>query len=412
MPDYMVGIDIGSYKISATLSNENERGEFQILHSICKPSNGVCKGIVTDINSLAVVIKECLNELSQISNINFKDVSVGIGTYRSRVITKKGVLYINNTNNVITKEHINNIIQDVSQVELTEDECLVECIVNSFYTEEQGFMDNPINLKTEKLEINADIVISNKEQINAIKDAIIIAGYNVKNFTLRINSLKKMFLGEKTVSSKVLLVDVGGEKTEVAFYRYNELVALSYLPLGGDNISKDISICASLPKIEAENIKKIYGSSFIKKKNELESFKASSCEIDNKLFYDIVMARIEEIINFIYEDIKNTGFFDEINSIILIGDGINYFEGVKELVEEKINKKAIIITKYDLDLQNSSIISSIGIVKDVYDKVKLLCNEPVFFDKRISNNHQTEDNTIKKKKTYFTKIKGFLEDIF
>lgn len=189
-------------------------------------------------------------------------------------------------------------------------------------------------------------------------------------------------------------------------------MALSYLPLGGDNISKDISICASLPKIEAENIKKIYGSSFIRKKNELESFKFGSYEIDNKLFYDIVMARIEEIINFIYEDIKNTGFFNEINSIILIGDGINYFEGVKELVEEKTNKKAIIITKYDLDLQNSSIISSIGIVKDVYDKVKLLCNEPAFSDKRISNNHQSEDNTIKKKKTYFTKIKGFLEDIF
>lgn len=412
MPDYMVGIDIGSHKISATLSSENERGEFQVLHSIYKPSNGVSKGTVTDINSLAVVIKECLNELAQISNVNLKDVSVGIGTYRSRVITKKGVLYINNSNNVITKEHINNIIQDVSQVELTEDECLVECIINNFYTEEHGYIDNPVNLKAEKLEINVDIIISNKEQINSIKDAIIMAGYNVKNFTLRINSLKKMFLGEKTASSKVLLVDVGGEKTEVAFYKYNELVALSYLPLGGDNISKDISICASVPKIEAENIKKIYGSSFISKKNELESFKAGIYEIDNKLFYDIVMARIEEIINFIYEDIKNTSFFNEINSIILIGDGINYFEGVKELVEEKINKKAIVITKYDLNLQNSSIISSIGIVKDVYDKVKLLCDEPVFFDKRISNNHQKEDNTIKKKKTYFTKIKGFLEDIF
>lgn len=411
MPDYMVGLDLGSNRISTTLSGETENGEFKILHSINKESKGINKGIVSDTNALAICIKECMDELIKISNVGVKDVYVGVGTYQSRVISTKGIVYIDNKEEIISRKYINEAISNAKKVSLSNDEVVVECIVNKFYTNEQGFVENPINLKAESLEVNVDLIISNRQQINNIENAFKLAGFNIKGFTLRINSLKNMFFGEKTSTSKVLLVDIGAEKTELAFYKYNELVALSYISLGGENITKDLAICTSLPREETETIKKMYSSSFVRKKIDNEAFKAGIYEIDNKLFYDIVMARIDEIVNYIYEDINNAGFYDEVNSIILIGDGINYFEGIKNLVEMRLGKKTMLITKYDLDLQNSSIISSIGIVKDAYDNVKLLCDEVEFYEDERNNIHSNKD-TIKSKKTYFEKIRGFLEDIF
>ncbi|SHJ57021.1 cell division protein FtsA [Clostridium cavendishii DSM 21758] len=409
MIGYVVGLDLGSAIINATLAEENNNGEFQILHSVSKESKGIIKGNIVDIDKASIVIKECINELIKQSNVHIKGIYVGVGSYNGRIVSKKNIYYTDTDNEIITRKNIEKLIDMSKNVSLTDKEIVVQCIVNNFYNKEMGIVYNPTNKKCTSLELNSDIFISQKELLNNIKKAVITAGFEVSGFTLRINSLKKIFLGEKTATSNMLLIDVGAEKTEIAFYKNNELVALSYIPLGGENITNDLAICASIPKEEAETIKKTYSSCFIRKLEDENSFKAGNYEIDNKLFYNVIIARIDEIINFIYEDLLNSGFYEEIDSLILLGNGLNYFEGIKRIFEEKFKKKVINITKYDLDIKDSSAITSIAIVKDAYDNVKLVYDENNIPGKEITNTDERKKDSISSKNTYLKKIRGFFD---
>lgn len=410
MPKYIVGLDIGSENICATMSTENENKEFEVLNFVCKITEGVKKGKIIDPALVMNNVKLCLQELENVTGNNIEGIYLGIGSENCRIVSSKGYVYLEDDLS-ISERHIQNAYLNGKNITVNEDEYIVDGIVNFFYIEEQGFIKNPLGLKANKLEIDLDLVISKKNIISSLKSVVLGAGYEVKGMTLSIDSLKNIFLSDSTLLNNVALINVGAEKTEIALYKCNQLKEIGFIPLGGKNISKDLSICLSIDEQLGERLKLECSNEYISMVDE-SIINLGNKEVDSKFIYEIMDARLTEIIEYIHREIQNSGFYDEIDLLFIAGDGISYFENIHDKVKKDTDKKVKVFTKSNLNLNNSSIITSISIVKEVYDRLKLIRNEKVLLDTRIIEDEIEETNNKKIKKRGLARVKAFFDEIF
>src|SRR5699024_5213613 len=114
----------------------------------------------------------------------------------------------------------------------------------------------------------------------------------------------------------IALVDIGAGSTTVSVYENDHLVATSVLPLGGDNINKDLSVGLRNSIEESDKVKQSYGHEYYPNENEDESFKVSVIGSENKKTFnqlelsDIIEARLEEIYLYVRREVQRMGFYD------------------------------------------------------------------------------------------------------
>mgnify|MGYP003326991026 CR=1 FL=1 len=68
--DYMVGLDIGTTKISVMIGRKNQYGKLEILGTGRAVSHGVARGIVANIDKTVASIKEAVDEAKQKNSVN------------------------------------------------------------------------------------------------------------------------------------------------------------------------------------------------------------------------------------------------------------------------------------------------------------------------------------------------------
>lgn len=410
MPKCIVGLDIGSYNICATMSIENEDNEFEVLDFVCKKSVGISKGNVTDVIAATDVIRECLQDLEKATGRDVQSVYLGVSSENCRIISTRGYTYIGH-GSTVTEKNIEDAYLDGKNILLQSDECVVDGIVNFFYTDEHGFTKNPVGLVASKLEVDIDVIVSKKSIIGDLKSIVLNSGYNVSGLVLSVDSLKNIFLSENTSLSNVAIIDVGSEKTEIALYKNNQLKGIGFIPLGGKNITKDLSICLEIPENTAEALKVELSQDYITMAED-DVIDIGEKEVECRFISEVMDARLDEITEYAYNEIISSGLYEEIDFLVITGEGINYFENIKEKIENKFDKNVKIFTKNHFYFNNSSIITSISIVKEVYDRLKLICDEKLLSNSNVVVDEIEETNNKKIKKRGLSRVKAFLDEIF
>jgi cell division protein FtsA len=187
--------------------------------------------------------------------------------------------------------------------------------------------------------------------------------------------------------------------------------------VGGNNVTKDLAICGKFSVGEAENIKLICSSNYenIYKDESIEDIvDIGTSKVSKTLFYEVTKARLEELLKIVNDGLKNTSYYRGICSIIIYGDGISYYQNIFDLVK----KNTKIITKDYLGMKNSFNVTSLAIVKDVFDNLKLLSENSTEIEEKIEVeyllNEMKDEKSFEKTKggILISKLKSFLKDIF
>ncbi|EOU1461469.1 cell division FtsA domain-containing protein [Clostridium perfringens] len=412
MSKNIVGLDIGNRNICAAISGENENGEFEVLDFIVKDLQGVSKGKIIDEESVVKTIKECLKELEEKSGHNIRGVYLSLKNNDCRMVENKGYSYTDNDDSLVFKENVEEAYIEGRTLKLSEEECVADSAVNSFYTEEFGFVQNPIGIRAERIEIDEDLIIAPKSKISTLNKIILEAGYEVLGTVSLGFGFKNVFLSKKTETSNVVIIDVGAEETQIYSYKGNTLKDMDYIPLGGRNISKDLAICLSISEEEAERLKLQYSSKYYSIRKDYNNISFEEHILDTYLIHDIIDARLSEIVELVNSKLMERDILNTTDMIILTGDGISYYEHIKERIEYTTDKDVRIFTKKQFLFDNSSIINSISIVKEVYDRLKLICDEELLSGRKVTVDKENKSENKSVKKRGLSKIMAFLEELF
>lgn len=411
----IVAVDFGSKKFSASIGQQVE-DDVDILGTTSVQSKGIEKGFIVDEEKAKNSFKELIQDLERKTNQKVTNIYAGISSKGIR--TKESNAHIQLKEGKVTGYEIKKAIERAKrEATIIEGEEVVDVIVNYYALDGKIAYENVVGWIGKVLEVNITIFLGPTNQLNKFRRIITESGYILKGFVINVVTGKNVFLDGKNAMGTKILLDVGAGTIDFAVFRNGVLKSLSNIPIGGNNITKDISICAKISMTDAENLKKIYSNHYetLKAQKGEETISVGGTIVDKTLFCEVVKARIEEILKYIQLEVKNTSFCEGMCSIIIYGDGISYFENMEEMAKKVFEKKVTMVTEKFLGMKNTENITSLAIVKEMCDRVSVLSNNSTKVEIEKNNEKEILREIMEEKKEkegIVEKIKNFLREVF
>lgn len=335
----IVGLDIGTTKICAIVGKRNEVGKVEILGMGKSESLGVMRGVVANIEKTVNSIREAVAEAENKSNVVIEEVYVGIAGQHIKSLQHRGMITRTNTKDEISQSDIDAIIDDMYKLAMPPGEEIIHVIPQEYIIDNEQGIKEPIGMSGIRLEANCHIITGLITAANNIHKCVTKAGLKPIDLVLEPLASAEAVLTEEEKEAGVVLVDIGGGTTDVAIFQDGIIRHTAVIPFGGNVITEDIKEGCTIIRSQAELLKIKFGSALAKqmKDNEIVSIPGlrgrEPKEISVKNLASIIQARMEEIIENVYYEIRNSGFEKKLIAGIVITGGGSQLKHITQLVE-------------------------------------------------------------------------------
>ena len=337
-----VGLDIGTTKIVAMIGKKNEYGKLEILGIGKSKSLGVHRGVVNNITQTIQSIQQAVTEAENDSGYKINDVVVGIAGQHIRSIQHSDYISRPNAEEVIGDADIDTLIGQVHKLAMLPGEEIIHVLPQEFKIDGQAEIKEPIGMYGGRLESSFHVVVGQAASIRNLGRCIKSAGLELSGLTLEPLASADAVLSQEEKEAGVALIDIGGGTTDLAIFKDGIIRHTAVIPFGGNVITEDIKEGCSIIEKQAELLKTRFGSAWPgeNKDNEIVSIPGlrgrEPKEISLKNLSKIIHARVVEIIEQVYAEIKLYGHEDPKNKliagIVLTGGGAE-LKHIKQLVE-------------------------------------------------------------------------------
>ncbi|MDD2985212.1 cell division protein FtsA [Flavobacterium sp.] len=337
-----VGLDIGTTKIVAMIGRKNEYGKLEILGVGKSKSLGVHRGVVNNITQTIESIQIAIKEAEDNSGYMIKDVVVGIAGQHIRSIQHSDYISRNNPEEVISGSDIEQLISQVHKLAMLPGEEIIHVLPQEFKIDGQFEIKEPVGMYGGRLESSFHVVVGHAASIRNVGRCIQSAGIELSGLTLEPLASSDAVLSQEEKEAGVALIDIGGGTTDLAIFKDGIIRHTAVIPFGGNVITDDIKEGCSIIEKQAELLKVKFGSAWPgeNKENEIVSIPGlrgrEPKEISLKNLSKIINARVVEIIEQVFDEIKSYGHEDQkkklIGGIVLTGGGAQ-LKHIKQLVE-------------------------------------------------------------------------------
>ena len=340
--NYSVGLDIGTTKIVAMVGENNQFNKVKLLGVGKSQSLGVHRGVVNNITQTIQSIKIAVDEAQSKSGVEVKEVAVGIAGQHIRSLQHSDYITRENPDEVINVNDIDKLIDQVYKLVMLPGEEIIHVLPQDFKVDGQSEIKEPIGMYGSRLEANFHIVVGQVSSIRNIGKCIKSSGLEMGDITLEPLASSDAVLSHEEKEAGVALIDIGGGTTDVAIFKDGIIKHTAVIPFGGNVITEDIKEGCSIIGNQAEQLKIKFGSAWPGENKDSEIVSIPGLrgrdpkEISLKTLSKIINARVVEIIEQAYLEIKNYGHEDSkkklIAGIVLTGGG-SQLRHLKQLAE-------------------------------------------------------------------------------
>ena len=337
-----VGLDIGTTKIVAMVGQKNEFDKVEILGIGKSQSLGVHRGVVNNITQTIQSIQQATLEAEAKSGVTISDVVVGIAGQHIRSLQHSDYITRENADEVINEQDIETLINQVHKLVMLPGEEIIHVLPQEYKVDGQAEIKEPIGMYGGRLEANFHVVVGQVSSIRNIGRCIKSAGLEMAKITLEPIASSDAVLSQEEKEAGVALIDIGGGTTDLAIFKDGIIRHTAVIPFGGNVITEDIKEGCSIIQKQAELLKVKFGSAWPGENKETEIVSIPGLrgrdpkEISLKTLSKIINARVIEIIEQCFLEIKNYGHDDQkkklIAGIVLTGGG-SQLKHLKQLVE-------------------------------------------------------------------------------
>ncbi len=337
-----IGLDIGTTKIVAIVGRKNEFGKIEILGFGKAKSLGVQRGVVSNITQTIESIQHAVKEAETDSGLNLEECIVGIAGQHIRSLQHSDYILREDAQQVITQADIDRLIENVHKLVMLPGEEIIHVLPQEYKIDGEPNINEPIGMLGRRLEANLHIVVGQKAAIGNIFSCVKNTQLRVSGITLEPLASAEAVLSDEEKEAGVCLVDIGGGTTDVAIFKDGIIRHTAVIPFGGNIITEDIKEGCSIIAKQAELLKIKFGSAWPGENSDNEIVSIPGLrgrdpkEISLKMLSKIIHARLNEIIDQVYVEVKNYGHEEGVKKliagIVLTGGG-SQLKHIKQLFE-------------------------------------------------------------------------------
>jgi cell division protein FtsA len=340
--NYLVGIDIGTKKVSTIIGQvkaDGDREELEVIGYGKAQSNGIRKGVIVDMKASIDDIRRSVKEAELTAGVEVESAYVNISGSHIQAIRAKGSINITGKNREITRDDVDRAVTHGSSIMLPNDRDIIHILRQEFVVDNQDEIKNPIGMIGSNLDIYILIVTASRASTKNLLTCLKKAKINVIEMVLSHIATAEAVLTQDEKELGVALIDIGAGTTDIAVYEKGALIFAATIGVGGYNFTNDLAIGTRTPIDKAEKIKRKYGCGTdpnLKDQNiEIPSVGGKKVRlISASLLSDILKPRAEEIFEMVKGKIEEEGFENKVNAGIVITGGSAYLAGLLEVADD------------------------------------------------------------------------------
>ena len=238
--DIIVGLDIGTTKVSIIIGRKNQYDKIEILGNGKALSSGVSRGIVSNIDKTVASIKLAIEEVEKKNDIKINEVFVGIAGQHIKSLQHRGEIVRDNVEIEIGQVDIDKLKDNMFKLITIPGEEVIHVIPQEYTVDGEDGIQDPKGMAGVKLEANFHVITAQVGAVKNIMRCVEKAGLVPKELILEPFASAVATLDDDELREGVALVDIGGGTTDVAIF-LDKIIRHSLLV--------DFLICLSLTNI-------------------------------------------------------------------------------------------------------------------------------------------------------------------
>lgn len=366
----VVGLDIGTTKICVTVGRRCPNGKIEILGIGKADSAGVTRGVVSNIQKTVQGIVQAVEIAASQSNVDIKIANVGIAGQHIKSLQHRGILTRKELNTEIQRKDIDKLVEDMHKLLMPPGEEIIHVLPQEFTVDNEPGIKDPIGMAGVRLEANFHIISGHVSAVKNILKCVNQAGLETQELILEPLASSESVLSDEEKEAGVVLVDIGGGTTDLAIFHEGIIRHTAVIPFGGNSVTEDIREGCSVMRNQADLLKTRFGSALADENKENEVICVPGLrgrepkEISVKNLAFVIQARMEEIIEHVYYEIKSSGYEKKLIAGVVITGGGAQLKHLPQLVEY--------VTGLDsrVGYPNEHIAKNEVLPKNIYDELK------------------------------------------
>lgn len=428
----VVGLDIGTTKIVVIVGKKNEFGKLEILGMGKAVSEGVIRGMVTNIEKTVNAINKALREAEEQSGISIGEVNVGIAGQHIKSSMHHGSIIRDSKDGEVNFVDVERLTNDMYKIVTPPGNEIIHVMPQDYSVDYGDPIKDPVGMSGVRLEADFHVITAHTSAISNINKCVKRAEgsngkeLNIVNLILEPIASSMSVLSEEEKEAGVVLVDIGGGTTDIAVFHDGIIRHTAVIPFGGNIITSDIKEGCTVMHHQAEQLKVKFGRAIAEEasSNEIVSIPGlrnrPPKEISVKNLAYIIEARMQEIIELAHAEVICSGFGDKLAGGMVITGGGAQLQGVKQLFEYMTGMDARIgypnehLGKSKVDAVKSPMYATaVGLVLGGFRAIDDRDNRYTAFREAVAGNKVLKkDNSKSVFKNLLEKTKGLLIDDF
>lgn len=420
----VVGLDIGTTKIACFVGRKNEHNKIEIIAMGKSESLGVMRGVVSNIERTVQSINAAVEATQNAAqgNLKIKNVHVGIAGQHIKSMQHRGIYTRRTTNGEISQVDIDAFVDDMYQMVMNPGEEIITVIPQEYIVDGEPEIKDPIGMGGVRLEANFHIITGQVTNVQNITRCVDRSGLKVKDIILEPIASAEAVLSDEEKEAGIVLVDIGGGTTDVAIFYDGLIRHTAVIPFGGDVITQDIKEGCRIMQRQAEMLKVKFGSALASESNENEVVCIPGLrgrdpkEITFRNLASIIQARMEEIIELVNLEIRNSGYDKKLIGGIVVTGGGSQLKHLTQLIEYLTGMDARIgyptehlANSNDIDALSSPMFATgIGLVLKGFERIEAAqpWEQPIANQQDVADQEKLITDKQEKIKTHSNRERG------
>ncbi len=340
----IVGLDIGSSKTCALISQANENGKLEVAGLGVAESKGWRKGVIVNLDLTVLAVKKAIEAAEAAAGFSVDSAYVGVGGAHIKGVNSRGAIALIKSGAApreVTREDVLEVVQTAQGVSLPPDHELLHLMRQEFLVDSQNGIRDPVGMVGKRLEANVHLITASASIAQNVVTAANRAGVVVEDTVAEALASAEACLTADERELGVALVDIGAGSTEMIVYHQGTARHTASIPVGGDHFTNDIAVGLRTPIPEAEKMKRAWGERDPEKLQD-PGFEVSGVGerpprlVSYAMLSEIIEPRAVEFVELVEAELARSGFDKQLGAGVVMAGGGAKLGGLAGLAEQTL----------------------------------------------------------------------------
>jgi len=340
----IVGLDIGSSKVTALIGELLPDGELNIIGVGTQESRGVDKGGVNDLESVVRSVKRAMEEAELMADVQVSSVYLGISGKHISCQNEIGMVPISDEE--VTQDDVDNVIHTAKSVKIRDEHRILHVLPQEYAIDYQEGIKNPVGLSGVRMEAKVHLITCHNDMAKNMVKCVERCELKVEQLIFSALASSYSVLTEDERELGVCVLDIGGGTMDIAVYTAGALRHTAVIPYAGNAVTSDIAYAFGTPPADAEQIKVQYGcalGSLVSREDYIEVPSVGgrpARRLQRQTLAEVIEPRYSELLGMVNEELqqlqarlKRQGVKHQLAAGVVLTGGAAQIEGMVEAAE-------------------------------------------------------------------------------